>query len=206
MHAITPQMRPVTATCWGWPGPAHAKHVRFPDVSACHWPGAAAHHTACGPVRRSVYHPDPLAGRPQVFSFKVRGAFNFLASLTPEARAGGVICASAGNHAQGVAMAARHLVRAPWRTSRWAGAARGRAWACGRRDMRCPASSACAQSRAAALTVSCRHPVHAPLSPMLTPDAPGRCRRRALQGALLDIMHHLRHEPPRRSHAHHGRP
>jgi len=82
-------------------------------------------------VRRSVYHPDPLAGRPQVFSFKVRGAFNFLASLTPEARAGGVICASAGNHAQGVAMAARHLVRAPWRTSRWAGAARGRAWACG---------------------------------------------------------------------------
>ncbi len=44
-----------------------------------------------------------------VFSFKLRGAYAKLKSLTPEQRQRGVICASAGNHAQGVAMAARHL-------------------------------------------------------------------------------------------------
>ncbi|MDE2146912.1 MAG: threonine ammonia-lyase, biosynthetic [Burkholderiales bacterium] len=44
-----------------------------------------------------------------VFSFKLRGAYNKMARLTPEALARGVICASAGNHAQGVALAARRL-------------------------------------------------------------------------------------------------
>jgi threonine dehydratase len=44
-----------------------------------------------------------------VFSFKLRGAYAKLKSLTAEQRKHGVICASAGNHAQGVAMAARHL-------------------------------------------------------------------------------------------------
>jgi threonine dehydratase len=44
-----------------------------------------------------------------VFSFKLRGAFNKIASLDAAARARGVICASAGNHAQGVALAARRL-------------------------------------------------------------------------------------------------
>ena len=44
-----------------------------------------------------------------VFSFKIRGAYNKLASLTVEERARGVIASSAGNHAQGVALAARHL-------------------------------------------------------------------------------------------------
>ena len=44
-----------------------------------------------------------------VFSFKLRGAYAKLQSLTPEQRARGVVCASAGNHAQGVALAARHL-------------------------------------------------------------------------------------------------
>ncbi len=44
-----------------------------------------------------------------VFSFKVRGAYNKLASLTAAERARGVIAASAGNHAQGVAFAARRL-------------------------------------------------------------------------------------------------
>jgi threonine dehydratase len=44
-----------------------------------------------------------------VFSFKLRGAYARLKSLTAEERRRGVICASAGNHAQGVAMAARHL-------------------------------------------------------------------------------------------------
>ena len=50
----------------------------------------------------------------QVFSFKVRGAFNKLAQLSAEELARGVICASAGNHAQGVALAARTLVRFHW--------------------------------------------------------------------------------------------
>jgi len=41
-----------------------------------------------------------------VFSFKLRGAYNKLASLPGSALAAGVICSSAGNHAQGVALAA----------------------------------------------------------------------------------------------------
>ena len=40
-------------------------------------------------------------------SFKVRGAYNRIAMMAPEQRALGVIAASAGNHAQGVALAAR---------------------------------------------------------------------------------------------------
>ena len=44
-----------------------------------------------------------------VFSFKLRGAYNKMAHLTPEQLAKGVICASAGNHAQGVAMSAKKL-------------------------------------------------------------------------------------------------
>ncbi len=40
-------------------------------------------------------------------SFKVRGAYIKIASLTDEERARGVIASSAGNHAQGVALAAR---------------------------------------------------------------------------------------------------
>ena len=44
-----------------------------------------------------------------VFSFKLRGAYNRIAHLTPTERARGVIAASAGNHAQGVAFSARRL-------------------------------------------------------------------------------------------------
>ena len=44
-----------------------------------------------------------------VFSFKIRGAYAKLQTLSQEERQRGIICASAGNHAQGVAMAARHL-------------------------------------------------------------------------------------------------
>ena len=44
-----------------------------------------------------------------VFSFKLRGAYNKLASLSPEVLAQGVIAASAGNHAQGVALGAKVL-------------------------------------------------------------------------------------------------
>ena len=39
-----------------------------------------------------------------VFSFKLRGAYNKMARLSPEQLKHGVICASAGNHAQGVAL------------------------------------------------------------------------------------------------------
>jgi threonine dehydratase len=44
-----------------------------------------------------------------VFSFKLRGAYNRMAGLDAEQRARGVIAASAGNHAQGVALAAARL-------------------------------------------------------------------------------------------------
>ncbi len=44
-----------------------------------------------------------------VFSFKIRGAYNKMASLSPEVLAKGVIAASAGNHAQGVALSAQKL-------------------------------------------------------------------------------------------------
>ena len=44
-----------------------------------------------------------------IFSFKCRGAYNKMASLSDEERARGVVAASAGNHAQGVALAAQKL-------------------------------------------------------------------------------------------------
>src|SRR5512147_651250 len=44
-----------------------------------------------------------------IFSFKLRGAYNKIAQLDDVARAAGVIAASAGNHAQGVAYAATRL-------------------------------------------------------------------------------------------------
>ena len=44
-----------------------------------------------------------------VHSFKLRGAYNKMAHLTPDQLKKGVICASAGNHAQGVALSAKRL-------------------------------------------------------------------------------------------------
>jgi len=44
-----------------------------------------------------------------VYSFKLRGAYNKISSLSDEQRKRGVIAASAGNHAQGVALSARKL-------------------------------------------------------------------------------------------------
>ncbi|KZF26237.1 putative threonine dehydratase mitochondrial precursor [Xylona heveae TC161] len=44
-----------------------------------------------------------------VFSFKLRGAYNKMAHLSPEERERGVVACSAGNHAQGVAFSSRHL-------------------------------------------------------------------------------------------------
>src|SRR6266550_8202499 len=46
-------------------------------------------------------------------SYKIRGPMNKFAQLTEEQKARGVICSSAGNHAQGVALAAaRHGIKA----------------------------------------------------------------------------------------------
>src|SRR3954452_5912423 len=44
-----------------------------------------------------------------VRSFKIRGAYNLLAQLDAAERSAGVVCASAGNHAQGVAWSCRSL-------------------------------------------------------------------------------------------------
>ena len=44
-----------------------------------------------------------------VHSFKLRGAYNKMAQLSPQQLDRGVICASAGNHAQGVALSAQKL-------------------------------------------------------------------------------------------------
>ncbi|WNH08222.1 threonine ammonia-lyase IlvA [Thalassobellus suaedae] len=45
----------------------------------------------------------------QVRSYKIRGAFNKISSLTNEEASNGVVCASAGNHAQGVALSCKLL-------------------------------------------------------------------------------------------------
>ncbi len=45
----------------------------------------------------------------RVRSYKIRGAFNKISSLDPQQLVNGVVCASAGNHAQGVAFACNHL-------------------------------------------------------------------------------------------------
>lgn len=44
-----------------------------------------------------------------VFSFKLRGAYNRMSQLSDDERARGVVCASAGNHAQGVALSAQKM-------------------------------------------------------------------------------------------------
>lgn len=65
-----------------------------------------------------IRYTQPLAGRDLWFkpeslqpigSFKLRGAYNKIASLTPDERKRGVITYSSGNHAQGVAYAARAM-------------------------------------------------------------------------------------------------
>ena len=49
-----------------------------------------------------------------IFSFKLRGAYNKLLQLSPDLLEKGVVCSSAGNHAQGVALAARKLRCDAW--------------------------------------------------------------------------------------------
>ena len=52
-------------------------------------------------LKREDLHP--------VFSFKIRGAYHKMTRLSPARLAAGVVAASAGNHAQGVALAAKQL-------------------------------------------------------------------------------------------------
>lgn len=60
-------------------------------------------------IRAQVHVTLKLENLQRTGSFKVRGAFNRLSLLTPAERRRGVITASAGNHAQGVALAAGAL-------------------------------------------------------------------------------------------------
>jgi threonine dehydratase len=82
----------------------------------------AAREVVAGVARVTPIHESPglsrLAGRPVLLkcehlqrtgSFKIRGAYHHLATLPPEELAHGVVAASAGNHAQGVALAASLL-------------------------------------------------------------------------------------------------
>ena len=86
-----------------------------PEPSALCWRSASSTgwllHILCFPCMKAAGLSLVTPSWVQVFSFKLRGAYNKMASLTPEQRAKGVICSSAGNHAQGVALAAGHLVR-----------------------------------------------------------------------------------------------
>ena len=54
----------------------------------------------------------------RVRSYKIRGAYHKIVSLTAEERAKGVVCASAGNHAQGVAYSCKKL-NIDWFASAW---------------------------------------------------------------------------------------
>src|SRR5213075_3030433 len=95
-----------------------------PVVSLAEFEEAAQH------VSRHAYHTPLLTSRllsertgfevrlkAEMFqrggSYKIRGPMNKFAQLTAEQKARGVICSSAGNHAQGVALAAaRHGIKA----------------------------------------------------------------------------------------------
>src|SRR5271156_1494339 len=83
------------------------------DAAALRLAGVALH----TPLLTSITHDGMTGGRvflkaetlQRTGSFKFRGAYNKLASLPPERRSGGVVAYSSGNHAQGVAAAARLL-------------------------------------------------------------------------------------------------
>jgi threonine dehydratase len=88
-------------------------YVTLPEIEAA---AARVEGTA---VRTPLVALPPRAGRPAIYlkcesaqpigSFKLRGAFNMVAQLPPEQLSRGVITYSSGNHAQGVAYAARAL-------------------------------------------------------------------------------------------------
>src|SRR3712207_1161276 len=91
--------------------------IAFDDVRrAAERLGGAVHRTPVATSRTVVAQAGPGA---RVFlkcenlqrggSFKFRGAYNRLSALTSEERVRGVVAFSSGNHAQGVALAAREL-------------------------------------------------------------------------------------------------
>ncbi len=94
---------------------AHDVSVRYEDVAAASARLAGVAHRT--PVVTS-HTLDALTGSraylkcenfQRMGAFKFRGAFNRLAQLAPHERAGGVVAFSSGNHAQGVALAAKLL-------------------------------------------------------------------------------------------------
>ena len=98
-----------------------------------------------------------------MFSFKLRGAYNRIAHLSAAIAQRGVVCASAGNHAQGVALAARRrgiaaVIVMPQTTPHIKVQAvmdlGGRSWCCTGTTTTAPTSTRCA-SRASATWCSC---------------------------------------------------
>lgn len=79
--------------------------ARVYDV-ACETPLEAAPHLSQRTANQVFLKREDMQS---VFSFKLRGAYNKMAHLSPAQLKNGVICASAGNHAQGVALAANRL-------------------------------------------------------------------------------------------------
>lgn len=97
-----------------------SEKVPFPPLSGADVESAAkrvAGHAVRTPLVRSDRLDSITGGRiflkPETLqrtgSFKFRGAYNRLAAMSAEERAGGVVAFSSGNHAQGVALAARML-------------------------------------------------------------------------------------------------
>ena len=89
--------------------------VTFADVQAA--AGRIAGHAVQTPLVESPALNERIGGRvllkletlQRVGAFKFRGAYNRLVHLTPEQRKAGVVAFSSGNHAQGVALAAKLL-------------------------------------------------------------------------------------------------
>src|ERR1700683_1637363 len=94
-------------------GPAALPTAADVDEAACRLAGVALH----TPLLTSAALDALTGGRiflqaetlQHTGSCKCRGAYNKLAAIPPERRAGGVVAFSSGNHAQGVAAAARLL-------------------------------------------------------------------------------------------------
>ena len=84
---------------------ARIEHARVYDVAAI----SALDHAAKLSQRLGNRVLFKREDQQSVYSFKLRGAYNKIAQLTAAQRARGVVTASAGNHAQGVALAAQHL-------------------------------------------------------------------------------------------------
>jgi threonine dehydratase len=114
-HAIdartpaAPPLVPPGPAAPAWPGPDLQGFERAQDIVS---------HVARRTPMESSRFLAALAGVPvhlkcenlqRTGSYKLRGAFNRMSALTRDERALGVVAASAGNHAQGVAFAAREL-------------------------------------------------------------------------------------------------